>query len=206
MAFWRGEHVVCTAQRGWVLPRRTELKWWVLWRAFSPGSWFYRTAVLMLSASSSCGPSPLAHTEGFRRISTPKEGMKGSGASVQGSARGLTFDLLSSTNWRALMYYFERASLRPCKPELVSLSSAIYSHAKTPLRSALVWVTWVCGFLCEQQVTPVWFWLGRRKAHGVVICVQRRRTKQRPYLLVVKKNKGKGGFCYWIIILWTDQC
>lgn len=63
-----------------------------------PGSRFYRTAVLMLSASSSCGPSPLAHTEGFRRISTPKEGMKGSGASVQGSARGLTFDLLSSIN------------------------------------------------------------------------------------------------------------
>lgn len=32
------------------------------------------------------------------------------------------------------MYYFERASLRPCKPELVGPSSAIYSHAKTPLR------------------------------------------------------------------------
>lgn len=91
------------------------------------------------------------------------------------------------------MYYFERASLRPNKPELVSLSSAIYSHAKTPLRSALIWVTWVCGFLCEQQVTSVWFRLGRRKAHGVVICAQWQRTKQRPYLLVVKKNKGKFG-------------
>lgn len=66
--------------------------------ALSPGSRFYRTAVLMLSASSSCGPSPLAHTEGFRRISTPKEGMKSLRASVQGSARGHTFDLLSSTN------------------------------------------------------------------------------------------------------------
>lgn len=81
-----------------LLPRTTNLANVGSLEALRPGSQFYRTAVLMLSASSSCGPSPLAHTEGFRRISTPKEGMKGSGASVQGSARGLTFDLLSSTN------------------------------------------------------------------------------------------------------------
>lgn len=85
------------------------------------------------------------------------------------------------------MYYFERASLRPCKPELVSLSSAIYSHATTPLRFCAR-----LGFLIEEQVTSVWFWLGRRKEHGVVIRVQRQCTKQRPYLLVVKEKKESG--------------
>lgn len=90
--------MVSAAQLGWAAPQNDQSANVGAVKALSPGSRFYRTAVLMLSASSSCGPSPLAHTEGFRRISTPKEGMKGSGASVQGSARGLTFDLLSSTN------------------------------------------------------------------------------------------------------------
>lgn len=57
--------------------------------ASTPNSRHYRAAVLVLSTSSSSGPSPRAHMEGFRRISTPEEGMKGSGASVQGSPWGL---------------------------------------------------------------------------------------------------------------------
>lgn len=39
-----------------------------------------------------------APMEGSRRISTLEEGVKGSGVSVQGSAWGFTFDLLSCTN------------------------------------------------------------------------------------------------------------
>lgn len=45
--------------------------------------------------------------EGSRRISTPQEGVKGSGASVQGSAWAFTFDLVSGTDECALMYYFD---------------------------------------------------------------------------------------------------
>lgn len=48
----------------------------------------------ILLRSISSGP----HELGSRRISTPEEGVKGSGASVQGSAKGFTFDLCSCTN------------------------------------------------------------------------------------------------------------
>lgn len=71
---------------------------WVERGGWSSSSWLLGPAVLVLSAWSSSGPSPTAHMEDFRRISTPEEGMKGSGASVQGSAWGSTFDLPPSTD------------------------------------------------------------------------------------------------------------
>lgn len=64
---------------------------WGGWRSSSPRP---GPAVLVLSVWFPSGPSPTAHMGDSRRISTPEEGMKGSGASAQGSAWGSTFDLL----------------------------------------------------------------------------------------------------------------
>lgn len=88
--------------------------WWAWHRTIgcscSSGDWHICERGFHDSAGQLCWccqphPPPLhllwatwAPMEGFRRISTPEEGIKGSGASVQGSAWGFTFDLPSSTN------------------------------------------------------------------------------------------------------------
>lgn len=97
---WMGEHMVVIGWNHWVFNpiRHKHICECGFYReALSPSTRIDRPAVLVLSASSSSGPSPPAHTEGLWRISTPEEGIRGSGASVRGSARGFTFDLLSST-------------------------------------------------------------------------------------------------------------
>lgn len=74
---------------------------WVLGSFFSTTEGLYLqgscvgAVSLILSQSISSGPHELP-LESSSRISTPEVGVKGSGASVQGSARGLTFDLSSA--------------------------------------------------------------------------------------------------------------
>lgn len=129
---------------------------WVMRGTWSPSSWLLGPAVLVLSAWSSSAPSPTAHMEGFRRISTPEEGMKGSGASAQRSAWGFIFDLLPSINEYALIYCFEWTTC-------LSLSSPKASHQSPRWASRLPQITWVLGLSCWEAAffgtgSQVWVW------------------------------------------------
>lgn len=193
MALWRGEQVVSTAQKGWVLPRTTELKSRVLWRLLAPAHdsagqlcWCCQphppaVHLLWLIQGASGG---LAHQRRGWRVQ--EQVFKGQ----PGVLHLISSQVQINALWCIILNepVCAHVSLSP------SAYQVSFTHTQRPrCLSVLVWVTWVCGFLIEQQVASVWFWLGRRKAHGVVVCVRRQCTKQRPYLLVVKKKKGKSG-------------
>ena len=105
---------------------------WGLYQASCVGA-----VSLILLRSISFGP----HEPGSRRISAPEEGVKGSGASVQGSAQGFAFDLLACTNESALMCYFDWTGLNWYEPQL--------GHILT-FGILLVWgghrITWAWSF------------------------------------------------------------
>lgn len=176
-----------------------------------PGSQLYRPAVLVLSAS-----SPPVHLlgatwapmEGSGRISTPDEGLKGSGASVQGSACGITFDLLSSITQCALMYYFNWTSLRRYEPQFINLSGIIYSHLGRRRGSCSTLghrITWAWCFPAEcnrgESCSLLWFgwWWQNRAAQwnpcrswaAKLLCLICRQMK-RDLALPLSAGKGKG--------------
>ena len=169
--FWKGEHMAGLGHNKWVSLRFGD-------HHICGRGCHGRLPVPALGSTGQlcwcCQPHPppvhllwatWAPTEGFRRISTPEEGVKGSGASVQGSACGFTFDLPSSTNECALMYYFDLTGLRWYEPQFFNLSSVICSHKGSQWGFCLSEghnITWVWSFpvQCNWRESFRLFWFG----------------------------------------------